>query len=156
MADATDENKAEYTGRCYCGARRFEATESPQAIAYCHCADCRRATGGPVAAFAAFAETAIEFFPDEGRIAGAAGAARRRFCPDCGSPLAARYDYLPGQVYVALGVIDQAETLAPQVHAHENERLPWLLLGDDAPRLNASSRAVLQAATSTGSGEADR
>ena len=48
-------------GRCYCGATTISATEAPQAIAYCHCGDCRRVTGAPVAAFAAFDETTVTF-----------------------------------------------------------------------------------------------
>ena len=48
-----------FTGRCYCGGITLSAQESPQTIAYCHCTDCRRITGAPVAAFAAFAENAV-------------------------------------------------------------------------------------------------
>ena len=42
------------TGRCYCGKTTIRASRPPQMVAYCHCQDCRRATGAPVAAFAAF------------------------------------------------------------------------------------------------------
>ena len=33
-------------------------------------------------------------------------------CPQCGSPLAATFDYLPGQVYVPFGILDQAAEIA--------------------------------------------
>ncbi len=64
-------------------------------------------------------------------------------CPDCGSPLLAQFDYLPGQSYVPLGIIDAPETLAPELHAHSANALPWLAHMDDVPREPASSRATL-------------
>jgi hypothetical protein len=54
-------------------------------------------------------------------------------------------EYLPGQVYVALGLIDQAARLAPQVHAHEQQRLPWLHIDDGIERFAQSSRSRLNA-----------
>lgn len=137
---------ATITGRCYCGARRITAAAPPDIIAYCHCADCRRVTGGPVAAFAAFADGAVTVTPDEGAAVSASPGVTRRFCPECGSPLTARYAYLPGQVYVAIGVLDQADALAPSVHAHAGERLCWLTIDDDLDRIGGSSKERLTAA----------
>ena len=70
----------------------------------------------------------------------------RWFCPDCGSPLAATFDYLPGQVYVPLGLLDQAADLAPDQHCHDAARLPWLHIDDSAPRETASGRDRLNRA----------
>lgn len=141
MAD--EAKPAEITGRCYCGATAIRATQAPLAVAYCHCADCRRVTGAPVAAFAAFDAAAVAFSPDEGREVTANPGVARRFCAACGSPLAARYDYLPGQIYVALGLLDQANDLVPQLHAHESQRLKWLHIEDDLERFPNSSRSRL-------------
>ena len=101
------------TGRCYCGATRLQAKALPSAVAYCHCADCRRATGAPVAAFAAFDEGDVIFSPNEGREISVNAGVTRSFCEGCGSPLAGRFDYLPGMVYVALGLLDQADRSRP-------------------------------------------
>ncbi|WP_282605773.1 GFA family protein [Pelagibius sp. Alg239-R121] len=131
------------TGRCYCGARTFTTTQAPQTVAYCHCDDCRRATGGPVAAFAAFEEQAVTFTPDEGRKAAVNPGVTRTFCADCGSSLTGRYDYLPGQVYISLGVVDQADDFAPRIHTHESERLTWLHIDDDLERVATSGRATI-------------
>lgn len=144
MTDA--DTSAVISGRCYCGATTIRATQAPQTVAYCHCADCRRVTGAPVAAFAAFDETAVTFTPNEGREVTANPGVRRSFCETCGSPLAGRYDYLPGQVYIALGLLDQADDLAPQVHAHDARRLPWLHIDDDLERFAGSARSQLTAA----------
>ncbi|MEM9062042.1 MAG: GFA family protein [Pseudomonadota bacterium] len=133
------------TGRCYCGARTFASFEAPLTVAYCHCTDCRRVTGAPVAAFAAFREDAVRFSPDEGSTIRANPGVTRSFCTACGSPLAGRYDYLPGQVYVAVGLIDQAESLAPEIHAHAENRLSWLTIEDDLERCEMSARSSLNA-----------
>ena len=131
------------TGRCYCGATTIRASAPPLAIAYCHCTDCRRVTGAPVAAFAAFDERTVTFTPDEGRKVTANPGVERTFCAACGSPLAGRYNYLPGQVYIGLGLLDQAADLAPQLHAHEGERLEWLHIDDDLERFATTSRLRL-------------
>lgn len=139
--------EAPVTGRCYCGATTIRATRMPRTIAYCHCLDCRRVTGAPVAAFAAFDEAAVSFAPDEGRRVTVSPGVLRSFCAACGSPLAGRYDYLPGQVYVALGVLDQAQHLAPRLHAHEAQRLAWLHIDDDLERFATTARSQLAGST---------
>jgi len=67
-------------------------------------------------------------------------------CRVCGSPLAARFDYLPGQIYVPLGVIDQADRFPAQSHCYYGSRLPWLHAGDDLPKEEGSNRAALSGA----------
>jgi len=148
MSTARDDTGAEITGRCYCGATTIRAIRPPQTVAYCHCTDCRRVTGAPVAAFAAFDEAAVTVAPDEGRRVSINPGVERTFCGTCGSPLTGRYDYLPGQVYVPVGVLDQAAQLVPQLHAHEANRLPWLHIDDDLERISSTSRERLgEAAT---------
>ena len=139
MMDAQDP----ITGRCYCGGITLSAQESPQTVAYCHCIDCRRITGAPVAAFAAFAAHAVLVSPAWPAPRSFAPGVTRWSCPDCGSPLGAAFAYLPGQIYIALGLIDQAAELPPRIHAHEKCRLPWLRIADDTPRFGGSSRIVL-------------
>ena len=131
------------TGRCYCGAITFRSDAAPESVAYCHCADCRRVTGAPVTAFAAFREGEVAFHTNEGKQITANPGVTRTFCPACGSPTTGRYDYFPDRVWIALGLIDQAADLTPQIHSHEAERLPWLDIEDDLPRETSSSRNSL-------------
>ncbi len=141
---SNDDAKTDITGRCYCGATTIRASAPPQAIAYCHCRDCRRVTGAPVAAFAGFEAAAVTFSPDDGQAVRANPGVERTHCRRCGSPLAGRYDYLPGQVYIALGLLDQANDLAPQLHTHHASRLPWLHLDDTLPRHPTTARMALR------------
>lgn len=133
------------TGRCYCGATALAVRSAPQTVVYCHCSDCRRVTGAPVAAFAAFAADDLEIHPDPGPFSAHSGV-DRWFCRDCGSPMAARFDYLPGQIYVPVGVLDQAAMLKPELHAHAESGLPWLHIDDTLTRVTGSSRTDLLSA----------
>ncbi|AXS42458.1 GFA family protein [Breoghania sp. L-A4] len=128
------------TGRCYCGVTTFHASAPPSFVAYCHCADCRRVTGAPVAAFAAFRCEEVTFAPDEGRVVNTNPGVTRSFCGSCGSPLAGRYDYLPGMVYIGVGLLDQADAYPPARHAHAGEKLAWLHITDDLERDVGSAR----------------
>jgi hypothetical protein len=112
----------------------------PETVTYCHCNDCRRWTGAPVAAFAAFSPSDMTASPPLGSGTSHAPGVQRWNCQQCGSPLAARFDYLPAQVYVPLGVIDQADELPPQVHCHVDSAYPWLHITDDLDRFGASGR----------------
>lgn len=131
------------TGRCYCGAIRFHSLRAAQTVVYCHCDDCRRATGGPVAVFAAMDEHMVTFEPDIGKSISLVNGVTRTFCGACGSSLTGRYDYLPDQIYIPIGIIDQAEDLKPSLHVHEDSRLSWLHIRDDLERVSTSGRAQI-------------
>ena len=51
----------QFTGGCLCGEVRYEAVGEPMAIAYCHCASCRKHTGAPVVAWVAFESDRVSF-----------------------------------------------------------------------------------------------
>ncbi|HID67190.1 MAG TPA: GFA family protein [Roseibacterium sp.] len=118
-------------------------------MTYCHCSDCRRLTGAPVAAFAAFALQQVQFTPSKGPRKSVTKGVDRWFCAGCGSQLAATYGYLPGQIYIPLGIIDQAATLQPQGHSHTDSALPWFHIDDTLPRDQGSARVRLQDAGPT-------
>lgn len=117
---------ASITGRCYCGAVRFEAWTEPTTVCVCHCEDCRRATGGPATAVAAFQDDDVAFTSNVARYTPPAGGVERTFCSTCGTSLAFRGDYVPGQIYVHIGILDDAEQFRPDVESFTRERLPWL------------------------------
>lgn len=139
----TDENEtAAVTGQCYCGASSLEAANFPNTIVYCHCKDCRRLSGAPVAAFAAFHEEDLKLHSDTRFYQ--SDVVSRQFCAACGSQLTAGFKYLPGQVFVPLGILDQADLLEPKLHCHADQTLPWLNLEDDLPRIADSARREIR------------
>ncbi|MEO0829437.1 MAG: GFA family protein, partial [Pseudomonadota bacterium] len=68
-------------------------------------------------------------------------------CNACGSPIAARFNYLPDQIYVPLGVLDEADALRPERHCHAGSALSWLHISDDLPKDVGSGRASLRSAS---------
>ena len=137
------------TGRCYCGQAMVVARAAPQTVAYCHCNDCRRVSGSPVSVVAAFAPEDLTWTPPLGPGASHNEGVRRWFCPECGSPLAARYAYLPNQFYVPVGLFDDVSQLKPQSHSHSGSQVTWLHMSDKLPRTEGSNRATLAIAAKT-------
>ncbi|MEM6759302.1 MAG: GFA family protein [Pseudomonadota bacterium] len=122
-------------------------TARPHTVAYCHCGDCRRWTGGPVAAFAAFEQAVMQATPPLGQALQHTPGVERWSCPDCGSPLAAQFDYLPTQIYVPLAIFDQIDALPPALHCHSDAAPHWLHIADNLPRHHGSARDSLNDAS---------
>ena len=133
-------SSAGVSGRCRCGAWRFNAMAEPFQVSYCHCADCRRATGAPVTVFAGFRRGDVEWAGEAPAAYSAVPGVSRLFCRRCGTPIGYRDDRLPNEMYFYLGVLDEPSRLAPQLHAFTAERLEWLEIDDDLPRHAAFSR----------------
>lgn len=127
-----------HTGGCRCGAVRFQVSAEPHHVSYCHCSDCRRATGAPVVAF-------VGFMADEVLVAGEAlrtyenGPVTRSFCGTCGSPIAYTDQRLAGHIYFLLGAMDTPDHFKPTLHAHVREQLPFVHMPDGLPRLPGTS-----------------
>jgi hypothetical protein len=71
------------TGRCHCGAIRYELKGAPNWSALCHCSDCRRHAGAPVVGWAAFPENALTLSQGQPKVYGSSEHGRRHFCADC-------------------------------------------------------------------------
>lgn len=132
------------SGKCYCGAHSI-AAGAPLSVVYCHCTDCKRWTGAPLPAFAGVSTENVRL--PEGLPPRRFGTGVTRWnCEVCGSPLAAAFDYLPGQIFLPLGILDQIDDLAPSHHCHAAAQAPWLHLDDDLPRSKSSGRVALNRA----------
>jgi hypothetical protein len=122
-----------HAGGCRCGAVRFEASAEPHHVSYCHCGDCRRASGAPVSAFVgflvglvAFTGKALKMYEN--------GPVTRSFCGVCGSPIAYVDERLEDDIYFMLGAMDMPTDFKPTLHAYVSEQLPFLHMQDDLPR----------------------
>lgn len=82
-----------YGGHCACGQVTYGFDSEPSFVANCHCTDCKRASGGEMATFAAVPETDFTVFsgntksfsygPNTETCAGKG--LDRVFCTNCGS-----------------------------------------------------------------------
>ncbi len=131
---AVAETNAIHTGGCRCGAVRFEAKADPVHVSYCHCGDCRRASGAPVSAFVGFRADDVTF--RETRPASRFGVSpiTRTFCGICGSPVSYADERLEGQIFLMLGAMDHPQNYPPSVHGYVSEQLPFFHIDDGLPR----------------------
>lgn len=122
------------TERCYCGTVSMSTTRPPITVAFSHCSDCRRWTGNPAPAFAAFGPKDLSAEPALDAPVITNSGVERWNCKHCGSPLAATFEYIRDQIYTPLGLIDQADQLPAEIHCFSKKQLPGLHIMDDATR----------------------
>ena len=123
-----------YQGGCQCGAVRYEVSGEPQHVALCHCNDCRKSSGAPMVAWAAFADTQFKLVKGEPVTFNSSGSAMRSFCPKCGSGLYYRNaEFLPGIVDIQSATLDDPDALPPSAHIQVAERLGWMETAHSLP-----------------------
>ena len=116
-----------HQGGCHCGAVRYEVSGDPQHVALCHCSDCRKSSGAPMVAWAAFTEEQFKLIEGDPVTFNSSGSAMRSFCPKCGSGLYYRNaEFLPGIVDIQSATLDDPDALPPGAHIQTAERLGWM------------------------------
>ena len=125
------------TGGCLCGAVRYESSEAPVDVSYCHCRMCQRSSGNAFGMFASFRRDAFRFTRGEPKLYKSSAFAERGFCAECGTPLIFWY-LTPGplseEIGVSLGSLDHPEDASPKSHWGIESQMPWLTIDDGLPR----------------------
>ena len=125
------------TGRCLCGAVRYEVSGPLRDVLICHCEECRRWHGHASAFTAARRE---DLAVDDERAVrwidspASDAHARRGFCGDCGSSL---FWDAPGRetISIAAGTLDGDNGLRVTGHIYVSQRAGYYdLPDDDLPR----------------------
>ncbi|MCW5658359.1 MAG: GFA family protein [Burkholderiaceae bacterium] len=78
------------SGRCLCGAVRWESAEPPITTRVCWCRDCRYLGAGSATVGVCFRTTTFKISgrtSDYSSVADSGDRMHRRSCPDCGTPL---------------------------------------------------------------------
>jgi hypothetical protein len=125
-------------GHCLCGAVRF--TFDPAGVlwrGHCHCESCRRATSSPFTSWLTVRNSAWRWTGSAPEIYRSSIAARRYFCPTCGSPMASATTQRPNETDFYAASLENPADFAPESHAHFAEKLPWVHLSDKLPRHSA-------------------
>jgi hypothetical protein len=117
---------------------RFTATSEPSHVSYCHCNDCRQASGAPVSAFVGFAADAVTVEGDA-LTTYQNGAATSDFCKICGTPISYSDTGIPNRVYFMLGAMDAPQEYKPTLHAYVRQQLHYLHMPDGLPRYPGTS-----------------
>jgi hypothetical protein len=121
------------TGGCMCGAIRYEASESPIEVYYCHCRVCQRAAGNVVGTWAQFPARAFRFTRGGAKFHRSSDVAERGFCGNCGTQLVAMGFEADEPNAVAVGSLDHPEGMRPEGHFGVESKVPWFNVQDDLP-----------------------
>ena len=126
-----------HQGGCLCGRVRYVVTAAPSGTNYCHCSQCRKASGSAFAVNAGIARDAFRLTAGKGDLSyfESSPGKRRFFCGTCGSPIFSQAG--PGTVYVRVGTLDDADAVTPDVHIHVASKVTWFEIADDLPRCEA-------------------
>ena len=124
------------TGGCLCGEVRFEATEPPSHVGYCHCRMCQKAyghTSGIWVMFVGPRKGALRFTKGKPKYYKSSAWLERGFCSNCGSPVGARR--ANGHHSVLIGTLDHPEDWPPDdAHSGIESRIPWNVIHDGLPQ----------------------
>ncbi|MBK8979670.1 MAG: GFA family protein [Planctomycetes bacterium] len=123
-------------GSCACGASRFECDAPPRFVCHCHCGNCRKAHGAAFVTWAGFRDEQFRWTSESaqlGRWLTDTGATRT-FCTVCGTTMLYASPRWPGEVHVAVAVLDDAEDLVPKLHVYADRAPRWCPITDALPR----------------------
>jgi hypothetical protein len=135
-----------HSGACYCGAVEIEAQGTPLDMGFCHCENCRRYSGAPIAGFTLFKSENVKVTKGSdflGRYK-STDMSDRRFCTKCGSHVIVDHPTL-GLVDIR-GALPPTLAFKPTVHLNYSETI--LPIKDGLPKLRDFPAAI------GGSGEA--
>ena len=123
-------------GKCLCEGVRYEISGELGPLGYCHCSQCRRASGS---AFGANADARRDEFKWLGgeelvREYESSPDTIRAFCSRCGSPLYKRSAAKPDVVRIRLGSLEEDPGLRARVHVYVADKAPWYEITDALPR----------------------
>ena len=105
------------TGRCYCGALRYEVSGDPIFQIQCHCRECQYISGGAPNMAIGFPIANFEYTQGEPR-----GFARkdletavtREFCGECGTHIVSKPPGMPAAI-IKVGTLDDPSQFTPQM-----------------------------------------
>src|SRR4051794_26453813 len=116
-----------YTGNCLCNGVQFCIDAELAPIQVCHCIQCRKAQGAPIATntpvsnsvfrLTSGKELLTEYESSPGK--------KRVFCKRCGSPIYSYRDTLPDVVRIRVGLINEPVAARPAAHFHIASKANW-------------------------------
>jgi hypothetical protein len=130
---------AELEGACLCGGVRFEVTEPFVAVTQCHCASCKKLSGGVGTVSGRARTAAIRILAGEEllRTFQPADGSAKTFCSTCGSNLFGGGWPASELSAVRLSALTTYFDQRPESHIFVRSVAPWEVLpDDDAPRFD--------------------
>jgi hypothetical protein len=135
MADLATESPT-HQGGCLCGRVRYQIDGPLGGIEFCHCSQCRRASGTAFASNMSVAAENFRVLNGEASLKAheSTPGKQRVFCAECGSPIISRARGAPGWVRVRVGTLDEPVAARPDFNFHTESKASWWTIADDLPR----------------------
>jgi hypothetical protein len=130
-------------GSCLCGAVRFEVDEPFESVVHCHCASCKKLSGGGGTTNGRAKRESIRIVAGQDllRTYQPAEGSAKTFCSACGSNLFGGGWPDRPTASVRLSTIDDPFDQRPSAHIYARSVAPWELLPDDGlARFETTSR----------------
>jgi hypothetical protein len=126
-----------FTGGCLCGQLRFELHAEPIAMRLCWCRDCQYFAAGNATVNVVFPSESLKILKGELRDyqsqAVSGNRMRRRFCPDCGTPVFSGAESRPHLLIVRNGALDDTELLVPSATIWTSSAPGWAWIDETLP-----------------------
>lgn len=123
-----------FTGRCLCGAVRYQCGEPVSTAAYCHCESCRRAAGAHAVVWATVKRADYRIAQGAPREFASSAAVVRTFCERCGTPLTYWHRESGETIDVTVASLDDSGAIAPTDHIWMEDAASWDRPGDGLPQ----------------------
>ena len=123
-------------GSCLCGLVAYEVPDSFEYSLYCHCSECRRATGAAAKPFAAIKSDRLAFVNGGDHVMRYGGGTNHdAHCERCGSLL---YSLVRDGAYlhVCLGTLIDSPSIRPTAHIFVGSKAPWDDICDGLPQFD--------------------
>jgi hypothetical protein len=115
------------TGSCHCGRVRFWAKGAPRFVTRCHCASCRRTTGGAFSVWVGFKDEMVYWSGEPRAIYASSPGVARGFCRSSGTPLTYGSQKWPGETHFLIGAFSDPGAYTPTGDYQKEEALAWAI-----------------------------
>lgn len=125
------------TGGCLCKAVRYAATADPIATRVCWCRDCQYLAAGGATVNVIFPAAAVTLtgpMRDFVSQADSGNRMHRRFCEQCGTPVASAAEARPHLVILRAGTLDDPELARPSLTIWTDSAPTWACISETLPR----------------------
>ena len=126
------------TGRCYCGAVRYEADGTAAFKGQCHCRECQYISGGAENLFMIVPSAGfryVEGAPKTFSRTDIPNAGTREFCANCGTHITTRVAADPSIVILKVGTLDDPKQYGgPQAVIWTADAQPFHLMPEGVPQ----------------------
>ena len=134
-------------GGCLCSAVRYRVSGDAIGTSICHCNSCRRATGAPSVAWAAFRTADFAFVTGQPIAFRSSAPVVRTFCGRCGTPLTYQHDETPDAIDVTTASLDSPERFPPTKEIWLEHKVVWEPVSEALPHFPQSSAVRRRPAT---------